>query len=111
MSPKEVIETIKRFGGTAVLAHPYTLELEEENLIRKIEEFISYGLEGMECFHSRQTKEQMEEYEKIANSYNLIITVGSDFHGPNVHPNIEIGTGKNNNIVDARVKNIEKIIG
>ena len=57
------------------------------------------------------TKEQMEEYEKIANSYNLIITVGSDFHGPNVHPNIEIGTGKNNNIVDARVKNIEKIIG
>ena len=111
MSPKEVIGTIKRFGGTAVLAHPYTLELEEENLIRKIEEFISYGLEGMECFHSRQTKEQMVEYEKIANSYNLIITVGSDFHGPNVHPNIEIGTGKNNNIVDARIKNIEKIIG
>lgn len=111
MSPKEVIGTIKRFGGTAVLAHPYTLELEEENLIRKIEEFISYGLEGMECFHSRQTKEQMVEYEKIANSYNLIITVGSDFHGPNVHPNIEIGTGKNNNIVDARIKNIKKIIG
>ena len=53
----------------------------------------------------------MEEYEINANSYNLIITVGSDFHGPNVHPNIEIGTGKNNNIVDARVKNIEKIIG
>lgn len=111
MSPREVIKIIHKFGGIAVLAHPYTLELEGEKLTNKIEEFISYGLEGMECFHSRQSKEQMKEYEKIANQHNLIITVGSDFHGPNVHPNIEIGTGKNNNIVDARVKYIEKIIG
>lgn len=110
MPPKKVIETIKRYGGIAVLAHPYSMELEGEKLENKILEFKEYGLEGLECFHSRQTLEEMELYEKIANKYDLIITVGSDFHGPNVHPGIEIGTGKNNNIVNPRTKKLEIIL-
>lgn len=113
MSPKEVIEVINKFGGTAILAHPYSMELEGKKLEEKILELKSYGLKGLECFHSRQTKEQMELYEKIANSNNMIITIGSDFHGPNVHPNIEIGTGKNNNLLglENRTKKLNEIIG
>lgn len=110
MSPREVISIIKKYGGIAVLAHPYTLELEEKDLEKKILEYKDYGLDGLECFHSRQTLEQMELYEKLAYKYDLIITIGSDFHGPNIHPEIEIGTGKNNNIVNCRTRNLDKIL-
>ena len=59
---------------------------------------ISCGLKGIEVYHSSHTKEEMEYYLKIANEYNLLISGGSDYHGPNTKPDIFIGTGKNNNL-------------
>ena len=40
----------------------------------------------------------MEYYLQIANKYNLLVSGGSDFHGKDVKPNVELGSGENNNI-------------
>ena len=41
----------------------------------------------------------IEKLRKIAKNNNLLVTAGSDFHGPISTPDVEIGTGRNNNIV------------
>ena len=98
-SPKDSIKMIKEAGGIAILAHPQTLKLSFDELRKKIKELKSYGLDGLECYHSNQIPEEMIEFNKIANELGLIITKGSDYHGPIVKPLIELGTGINNNIV------------
>lgn len=97
--PKEVIEIIKEANGIAILAHPQSLKLNEKELREKVAELKSYGLDGLECYHSKQTPEEMELFKKIAKENNLLISKGSDYHGPITKPNIELGTGINNNIV------------
>lgn len=106
-SPKEVIEIIKRANGIAILAHPQTLKLSDNELKEKIMELKKYGLDGIECYHSKQTTEQMIKYSKIAIELNLIITKGSDYHGPITKKHIELGTGMNDNIIK---EDEEKII-
>lgn len=110
LSSQETIETIKRANGIAILAHPKTLGLNYKNLETKIQELISYGLDGIECYHSTHTFEEIELYKNLAIKYNLLISKGSDYHGPNVTPEIELGTGKNNNILSKEELNIYKKI-
>lgn len=98
-TPKDVITMLKNAGGTVILAHPQTLKLEREELIERLIELKSYGLDGLECYHSKQTPEQMKEFKEIAKELNLLISKGSDYHGPAVKPETELGTGNNNNIV------------
>ena len=99
LEPKRIIEIIKRAKGIAILAHPQSLKLSDSELEEKIQELISYGLDGIECYHSKQTSEQMKLYKEIAEKYNLLISKGSDFHGEKIKPDISLGTGINNNIV------------
>lgn len=96
---QEIICMIKKANGIAVLAHPQNLKLEDNELVEKIKELKSYGLDGMECYHSEQTKEEMIKFEKIANDLGLVITKGTDYHGPIVKSNIELDTGIDNNLV------------
>ena len=39
----------------------------------------------------------------MANDLGLLISGGSDYHGKNVKPDVELGTGKNNNL---KIKNL-----
>ena len=98
--PKAVLELIRKSNGTAILAHPQTLGLSDTALEEKIKELIGYGLEGLECYHSNQTWEEMQKFRLLAFKYQLLVTKGSDYHGPNVKPDIMLGTGINNNIVN-----------
>lgn len=109
--PKEIIELIKEANGTVILAHPQSLKLNEQELREKIKELKSYGLDGLECYHSKQTPEEMKLFRKIALENNLLISKGSDYHGPITKPDIELGTGINNNIVnDEEDEILEKIL-
>lgn len=98
LSPKKTIETIKKANGIAILAHPKTLKLDCKNFDNKIKELVSYGLDGIECYHSMHTSDEIKEYIDIAKKYNLIISKGSDYHGPKLSPDIKLGSGKDNNI-------------
>lgn len=95
---KECLELIVNSGGIPVLAHPKTLDLDEQEFLILLEDMIRLGLRGIEVYHSSHTKEEMEYYLQIANKYNLLVSGGSDFHGKDVKPNVELGSGENNNI-------------
>ena len=95
---EECIYMIKQANGIPVLAHPKSLLLNHEEFISLLEKMIDCGLEGIEVFHSTHTKEEMKYYEMIARRYNLLISGGSDYHGATIKPDIELGTGKTNNL-------------
>lgn len=99
LSYKECINLILNSGGIPVLAHPYSLELSEKELLLLTKEMITNGLQGIEVYHSNHTKEQTKFYLEIAHKYNLLISGGTDYHGKTIKPNIELGTGKNENVM------------
>lgn len=100
-SPKEIINLIKSAGGIAVLAHPQSLKLDNEELEKTILELKSYGLDGLECYHSKQTDEEMKYFKTLAEKHNLLITLGSDYHRDIAISNIELGEGKNKNLINS----------
>ena len=61
---------------------------------------IKQGLKGIEVYHSNNTKEEEEYYLYLANKYKLLISGGSDYHGPITKPDIFLGLGKNNIMID-----------
>lgn len=110
-SAEKIIKMIKKANGIAVLAHPQTLKLEDEELENKLNELITYGLDGLECYHSKQTPEQMHTFKALAKKLNLLVTKGSDYHGPITKPEVELGTGKDGNIVsDEEDKILENLL-
>lgn len=72
----ETISLIKKIGGIPILAHPGILKD-----ISIINHCISLGICGLECIHSKHTKDDTDYLINIARSNNLIVTGGSDFHG------------------------------
>ena len=51
----------------------------------------------------------MNYYLSIAAEYGLLVSGGSDFHGKSVKPDIELGTGKNNNIKIKKLSLLDKL--
>jgi predicted metal-dependent phosphoesterase TrpH len=91
---EEAISAIKAARGAAVLAHPDSLRLDYDALSESIGELKAQGLAGIECHYGVYSREQTEAYVTIAARHGLIVTGGSDFHGPHVKPGVLIGTGK-----------------
>jgi predicted metal-dependent phosphoesterase TrpH len=79
---EEAIELIKRHRGISVLAHPFTLELEKNDLKILIINMKKAGLSGMEVYYPEHTHEQTKLYKIIAKEAGLILTGGTDFHTP-----------------------------
>ncbi len=98
IKPQECIDLIQSAGGIPVIAHPHSLLQSKIELINTMRELKGYGLKGIEVFHSHHDKEQRKEYMKIAIGLNLLISGGTDFHGFSVKPEIDIGSGIDNNI-------------
>ena len=97
-SAKEVISFIKDNGAKAILAHPIHTKKEDKKLYQMIKRLKSYGLDGIEVFHSSHPKKERQIYLNIIRDLNLITTGGSDYHGGTAHPDNKLGTGRNNNL-------------
>lgn len=110
-SAEVLIKEIKNANGIAILAHPQSLKLDDNDLVEKIKELKSYGLDGLECYHSNQTPEQMTRFKEIAKELNMVISKGSDYHGQITKPDVELVYGKKGNIVSNEESEIlQKII-
>lgn len=106
---QECIDLILNSGGIPVLAHPKSLELSEKEFLTLLKDMIRCGLMGIEVYHSSHTKEEMQYYLEIANKLNLLVSGGSDYHGKTVKPDIELGSGKDNNLHIKRLTLLDKI--
>lgn len=98
ISWEECLSLITNSEGIPVLAHPHTLKLSNEELEKLIKKMIKKGLRGIEVYHSNNTFEEQEFYMELAKKYNLLVSGGTDYHGPFIKPDISLGTGINNNI-------------
>lgn len=89
---KLVIEAIHNAGGIAILAHPKKIE---DKYKVDIEDFlpglIEIGIDGIEIYNSLHYNEDSKRYKEISKKYNLLISGGSDYHGPSVKPNVKLG--------------------
>lgn len=105
----EVIKLINTVGGIAVLAHPYQYNLtidEEKKLLYNLKEM---GLKGLEISHSGDTKQGMLIQEQLAKNFNLLETVGSDFHTNFNDFDNDIGYGKNFNLCKKYCSILKKV--
>ena len=86
-SIEEAIDAIVTSGGIPVWAHPLGGEGEKhiahEKFMPRLEKMIAYGIKGLECYYSRYTLEEVKFLINCANSNNLLISGGSDYHGTN----------------------------
>lgn len=86
-SIEEAIDAIVTSGGIPVWAHPLGGEGEKHIAHKKfmpcLEKMIAYGIKGLECYYSRYTLEEVKFLITCANSNNLLISGGSDYHGTN----------------------------
>lgn len=96
--PEECICLISDSGGIPTLAHPKSLELSDDELLKCVQRLASAGLKAIEVYHSSHSDEERRYYLDIAKRCNLLVSGGSDYHGPCVKPDIEIGSGKSNNL-------------
>ena len=106
---EECIRLIKEANGISVLAHPNQLLLNDTELENTLKKLISCGLDGIEVYHSGHSKEEVEKYLYFADKYNLLISGGSDFHGIDVKPDIELGSGYKNNVKIKRLSLVDEI--
>lgn len=74
--PGEAVEFILKAGGVPVIAHPSLIGNDEY-----IDEFMGYGLKGLEVYHTDHKPHVSRHYEAIAKERGLIMTGGSDCHG------------------------------
>lgn len=83
----EIIQMINDAGGFAILAHPGNNIKTNVDLFKKI---IDKGVIGVEVYSSYHSPEVMEHYHALALEHDLIMTLGSDFHGK-TKPSIHLG--------------------
>jgi len=87
LTPHEAVSVIVDAGAVPVLAHP-AVAGHWEGLIR---ELMALGLRGIEAYHPDHTPDQAEKYRGLAERLGLIVTGGSDAHGPSAVRAIEVG--------------------
>ncbi len=97
-STEETVAVIRSGGGIPVVAHPIRLGLNEPQERAALARCKDAGLLGLEAFHSEHSPERQAYYLNLAKELGLTPTGGSDYHGPSVKPDIELGTGRKGNV-------------
>ncbi len=77
LEPLMAIEVILEAGGIPVLAHPGLAKRDD-----LIASFVERGMRGLEVYYPFHSAAEILKYEQLCLKYDLIMTGGSDFHGP-----------------------------
>lgn len=88
LSAEEGLQLIQRIGGIPVLAHPWL----GANRLGTIQRLMRAGLKGIEVYHPKQSGQPAIRFKNIAEKYGLLVTGGSDCHGPTDNQSPLIGT-------------------
>lgn len=85
LDPQSAIEIINKAGGVSSIAHPGNTCIDE-----MFPQLVEAGLDGVEAYNPVHSKPEVAHYLKIAQRYDLLVTGGSDYHGPQ-RPNKDMG--------------------
>lgn len=98
LTKEEAIPLIVNAGGVASLAHPSTLKLNRDELKKELLIMKSLGLQCIEIIHSNETPETRRLHLELAKELGLMISGGTDYHGHEIKPDIDLGYGRNENV-------------
>lgn len=84
---EDAIAMLHRAGGTATIAHPGSSKVSGYTL----ERLAKAGLDGLEIFHPDHVPSQRDAFLRQADALGLVPTAGSDYHGPRVTPDRQLG--------------------
>ena len=86
LTPEQAVKAIRAAGGIPVLAHPG--KVGDDTLVQAL---IEQGLEGLECFHVDHSVAHANHYIAMARQQGLVVTGGTDSHGPKSDRPVAIG--------------------
>lgn len=92
--PSDATRLMVEAGVVPVLAHPFTLRLAHDELVRFVDRLVDAGLRGIEGYHGDLDYEEQEPYRALGRSRALIVSGGSDYHG-HMRPDRKLPGGKN----------------
>ena len=81
-SAHDAIAMISEAGGIAVLAHPSSLDPSLRSIPALLKGLCKEGLAGVEVYYPSHSPKAVKALLKMSEELELIITGGSDFHGP-----------------------------
>jgi len=90
LEPARAIALIHGAGGAAVLAHPGHYD-DYRSVIAAL---VPLGLDGVEVYYPDHVPALIEDLRVLARQYNLVMTVGSDFHRREGDGSARIGSVK-----------------
>ena len=97
ISIEDAIDMVHNAGGLAFLAHPLLYPYDKDKF-EAVEDIITkYDLDGIEVEYPLFSEQDKNKLKKLAKKYNKYTSGGTDYHAKN-KPNIELGTGINNNM-------------
>jgi predicted metal-dependent phosphoesterase TrpH len=80
-TPEDAVTLMRGAGVVPVLAHPFTLNLPEDQLERFVSDLADAGLQGIEGYHGDLPATEQEPFRAIGRSRGLVVSGGSDYHG------------------------------
>ena len=87
--PQEVIKVVHDAGGRAVLAHPFgpiiglpSISKVADEQYQMMKALKDQGLDGIECYQLSHHPDGVQGALDLAKRLGLLITAGSDWHGP-----------------------------
>ena len=82
LSAGRTCDIVHNAGGLAVLAHPQSLQMSWDDLDKSLKRWRGEGLDGVEAYHPGLSCRDGRRIESMAEDLGLIVTAGSDYHGP-----------------------------
>lgn len=98
ITAEQGIELITNAGGVPIIAHPNSLKLAYKELRDYIIYLKTIGLQGLETQHPNLSMEERYVYQEFCKELDLLESGGTDYHGIDIKPDIQIGSGRNGNI-------------
>jgi predicted metal-dependent phosphoesterase TrpH len=87
LTVEAAVALVRGAGGTVTIAHPGVSKIE----VGEVGMMAAAGVAGIEAIHPDQNPSVRDKYERAAATYGLVVTAGSDFHGPDVSPDRHLG--------------------
>ena len=77
----EVINWVQSDGGKALIAHPFRYRMTHTKIKKMLIDFKDAGGDGFEVVNANSSEEEISLGNQWSNDYDLLASIGSDFHG------------------------------
>ena len=77
----EVIKWIQSAGGKALIAHPFRYRMTHAKIKKMLNDFKEANGDGFEVVNANSSYEEISLGGQWSNDYDLLASIGSDFHG------------------------------